>query len=901
MYRLLTMVRFRRGSGWRAVRVGGVVLVLLCVWVALSPTTQQHSHTNTRSADDGSMMDDDDVVVGDDDVGIPAPMTLSESGVDAAIYLSRPHPLHEPAPQVKEAWNGSVKGEGEGSHINPLDNLPSIGTGPKLHRNQPFFNKNNNNKRIIVPEDYGEYGLPFEVDEETVEGKGIDDEDNVALEEKEEYKDNNDGVVYSDDKKHDDQNNNNNIDGNVKAQMKEDEEKEDDDDDDDNDDDNAALEEDEYKYDEERVDGDDKIMMNAMNNNNNNAAIEKGQKYHEDQKADDVKKDDDGDNVAVEEVDNLEDRKKMEDDALMLEDVGGVAMRTGRKIKTKGKQMTIIHKEGQDEEGAGETKKDKAAEKEGVVNPRERIKENVIGMVDGEGLDIHHREVQEEEGVGGVVGVKDREHQKKKSLKFILDAEEEEKQRGIKVSKRGSEAARKLNQIQDVMSGKEGHKAKVVKKKISGNVDPNFVRNVNTVVKESDVHRKVHPITRKVNKINSEVGLSGKFGKLFGVVGGVGERERVRERGKVEGIGERERGRVEGIGERERGRVEGIGERERGRVEGIGERGVNGVGERGGHHTVTDDTEATTRVMAARMSRVKEVCGKYGLGPNATPGTKQTFKYPPTPTYEVFYIDRVDGLAWCPIYKAASTSWLYTFLALGGISESYVHNTHGQVSDVARAVWPPLEYHEAEQAMDSCLKFIIVRHPFERLVSAFRDKLENTNVGKEHGVDHYHRKYGRKIVARYRKGGENAAPPANRYSQDMDDRTIPRPKGIEPTFPEFVRYLIDIDLLQYSDDHWMPYYLHCTPCLIDYDIIAKFETLDRDQDYVMHRAGLQGRVKPFWKHLTKGRKTADTVKKYFATITKSELIKLYGKYRLDFELFDYSIDEYLDYVRNEET
>lgn len=201
--------------------------------------------------------------------------------------------------------------------------------------------------------------------------------------------------------------------------------------------------------------------------------------------------------------------------------------------------------------------------------------------------------------------------------------------------------------------------------------------------------------------------------------------------------------------------------------------------------------------------------------------------------------------------------------------------------------------------MDTCLKFMIVRHPFERLVSAFRDKLENTNIGKEHGVDHYYQKYGRKIVAKYRQGGVNAAPPPNRYSQDMDDPTLPKPKGTEPTFPEFVNYLIDTDLLLYSDDHWMPYYLHCTPCLVEYDIIAKFETLDRDQSYVVQRAGLQGRIKPFWKHLTKGKKTADTVSKYFATITKVELIKLYSKYRLDFELFDYSIDEYLDYVKAE--
>lgn len=33
--------------------------------------------------------------------------------------------------------------------------------------------------------------------------------------------------------------------------------------------------------------------------------------------------------------------------------------------------------------------------------------------------------------------------------------------------------------------------------------------------------------------------------------------------------------------------------------------------------------------------------------------------------------------------------------------------------------------------------------------------------------------------------------------------------------------MIETDLGSYGDDHWMPYYLFCTPCLVKYDIIAK--------------------------------------------------------------------------------
>lgn len=296
-----------------------------------------------------------------------------------------------------------------------------------------------------------------------------------------------------------------------------------------------------------------------------------------------------------------------------------------------------------------------------------------------------------------------------------------------------------------------------------------------------------------------------------------------------------------------------------------------------------------------RRKRVKEVCKKYNLGPLAKPGSRPSIKHPPTPNYDVFYIDRNDGLAWCPIYKAASTTWLYNFILLGGLSDSYVQNTKEQVSNVARKLWPPLEYKQADMALKMSLKFMIVRHPFERIVSAYRDKLENLNIGKEHGIEHFYQKYGRKIVAKYRQEGQG--PPADRYSQDKDDPALPPPKGIEPTFEEFVRYLINTDLVYYADDHWMPYYLHCTPCLVDYDVIAKFETLDRDQKYIIEKRKLEKKIKVSWKHLTKGKKTSDTVKKYFATITKDQLLKLYQKYKVDFELFNYSIDDYLSYVK----
>ena len=82
------------------------------------------------------------------------------------------------------------------------------------------------------------------------------------------------------------------------------------------------------------------------------------------------------------------------------------------------------------------------------------------------------------------------------------------------------------------------------------------------------------------------------------------------------------------------------------------------------------------------------------------------------------------------------------------------------------------------------VSFIIVRHPFDRLLSAYRDKLEKFNK-------YYYEKYGKAIVTKYRRRGierfgkefygpKKGSPVAN-----------PLRSGKEPTFWEFVTAILE--------------------------------------------------------------------------------------------------------------
>ena len=75
-----------------------------------------------------------------------------------------------------------------------------------------------------------------------------------------------------------------------------------------------------------------------------------------------------------------------------------------------------------------------------------------------------------------------------------------------------------------------------------------------------------------------------------------------------------------------------------------------------------------------------------------------------------------------------------------------------------------------------------------------------------------------------------------------------------------------------------------------YDILAKIETLDRDDAFIKDRAGLQD-VLPTLKHAlsTRTEPKESLYKKYFSDLPAKVLDDLYEKYKHDFNLFGYEV------------
>lgn len=118
---------------------------------------------------------------------------------------------------------------------------------------------------------------------------------------------------------------------------------------------------------------------------------------------------------------------------------------------------------------------------------------------------------------------------------------------------------------------------------------------------------------------------------------------------------------------------------------------------------------------------------------------------------------------------------------------------------LARKKYPRQTVESLMKAFETSTSFLVVRHPLERLLSAYKDKIVHA-VPKSH-----HMSLRRRIIKTYRKKWkQNTEPPY-------------------PTFEEFVRYILRSKKI--SDMHWVSVTAFCTPCMFDFDYIAHMETL----------------------------------------------------------------------------
>ncbi|KAG7163893.1 Carbohydrate sulfotransferase 11-like 14 [Homarus americanus] len=277
--------------------------------------------------------------------------------------------------------------------------------------------------------------------------------------------------------------------------------------------------------------------------------------------------------------------------------------------------------------------------------------------------------------------------------------------------------------------------------------------------------------------------------------------------------------------------------------------------------------------LEARRQHVKQVCQSEGLD-------VPSVKYQPN-AWE-FLINHNYALVWCNVFKAASSTWMWNFNLLAGYTQEQLLKANEAPVAMARHKYPRPSVKKLQKVLNTSpppLSFMITRHPLLRLVSAYRNKILAGN--------RIYKKISKKIIRTYNALG----PPV---PQETKDGRAPRHKvALVPSFPQFVQWVLDEEARGSNlDMHWIPQARFCTPCLVDFYVFAKMETLDEDANYIIFTSGINKVIKPKVINRSVGVSTEEAARKLLCQLSASQMDGLLHLYRLDFQLFEYEAESY---------
>ncbi|XP_033231715.1 carbohydrate sulfotransferase 11-like [Belonocnema kinseyi] len=249
-----------------------------------------------------------------------------------------------------------------------------------------------------------------------------------------------------------------------------------------------------------------------------------------------------------------------------------------------------------------------------------------------------------------------------------------------------------------------------------------------------------------------------------------------------------------------------------------------------------------------------------------------------------FLYDFQHNAVYCWIRKVASTSFTKIFSDMKNR-----HVTDQFYREVEFLAPESLDLLKSLNMDRNTFKLLIVRHPFERLVSSYRDRIaDNSKYTDQSWI------YVPKIfyITRRELFRSNSTTGSSLQRIFYSDRRL----KLVPTFEEFVTYLIQESPSKY-DPHWNQYYNHCSLCEINYDFILKLENYTPEQlDYIFWKLNLIS-GKKYLPNLQKSRGGPTNFNRtceYFKKLFPETVIQLYEKYKIDFEMFDYKIGNYLE-------
>lgn len=164
---------------------------------------------------------------------------------------------------------------------------------------------------------------------------------------------------------------------------------------------------------------------------------------------------------------------------------------------------------------------------------------------------------------------------------------------------------------------------------------------------------------------------------------------------------------------------------------------------------------------------------------------------------------------------------------------------------------------------------MFIRHPPERVLSAYRNKIEHpltTNPVEENIWDNV--RYS--ILSSYR----------TKFNDKLADED-----ELYPTFSEFIHFLHD-SKPAHMNEHYKPMVELCQPCAVNYHYVGNFATLRQDANAILDYLHINASL--FWdrgKHISNP--TVSFIQQYFPSLRPIDFRRLEEKFADDIALYRY--------------
>nr|ACO10558.1 Carbohydrate sulfotransferase 11 [Caligus rogercresseyi] len=214
-------------------------------------------------------------------------------------------------------------------------------------------------------------------------------------------------------------------------------------------------------------------------------------------------------------------------------------------------------------------------------------------------------------------------------------------------------------------------------------------------------------------------------------------------------------------------------------------------------------------------------------------------------------LDEERKLLFCVVPKVACTNWKRVLISLEtrmNLTEIKYPHSH-TFKTLSQSTLQ-------EKALSKYSKFIFVRHPYERLVSAYENKV--------------HRPFTNYFRSRLLREG-------------MRDLSF-------PSFVDFILSKKPRDL----NEHWSPQYMLCRPCQVDYDYIGRYETMKEDSDYILEDVLHLNVSLPKNQSQSPIGRTVMITPIYLRKLSSAAREGLFQLYKRDFELFGYKFPNWVN-------